>query len=195
MSWDTEFAEPIDLPNKLVRHHPSPSHWIYPPASRCRAELPRMAARPPMCLSSCGSGRIYLVRAHRDYAGPSTTQGKSDLIGLSDGTVQETRLEPGRAKAPGLVSASTLPRAAAEALSRGRETVRAKARMIGCPFLAAMSSNVNGGGEGISRANVLKKARNVVASLLFSFQLALGFDCWASAPNDCSVTISRVLIR
>jgi hypothetical protein len=43
-------------------------------------------------------------------------------------------LEPGRAKAPGLVSAGASPRAAAEALNRGRETVRAKARMIGCPF-------------------------------------------------------------
>lgn len=33
-----------------------------------------------------------------------------------------------------LVVAGASPRAAAEALNRGRETVRAKARMIGCPF-------------------------------------------------------------
>ena len=89
---------------------------------------------------------------------------------------QETRLEPGRAKAPGLVSAGALPRAAAEALSRGRETVRAKARMIGCPFLAAMSSNVNGGRRrrNFSSKCVKESAKCCgVAPLYFSWPLDL----------------------
>jgi hypothetical protein len=81
MSWDTEFAEPIDLPNKLVATTLRQVIGYIHQLPDAEQNSP-VAARPPMCLSSCGSGRIYLVRAHRDYAGPSTTQGKSDLIGL-----------------------------------------------------------------------------------------------------------------
>ena len=82
MSWDSEFAEPIDLPNNVV-------------ATTLRqviayiSELPEAEqnsrewqnARKRM-LSSGGSGRVYLVRAHRDCPGTSPAQRKSGLIGL-----------------------------------------------------------------------------------------------------------------
>ena len=57
-------------------HHPSPSRCIYRRASRGRAELARVEERSQTSASSGGSGRVYLVRAHRDCPGTSPGQRK-----------------------------------------------------------------------------------------------------------------------
>jgi hypothetical protein len=73
--------------------------------------------------------------AHRDHPGTSTGQRKRGLMGCRMPRFRRRSWSPEELRLLNkLVVAGASPRTAAEALNRAKETVRTKARMIGCPF-------------------------------------------------------------
>ena len=100
MSLDSEFIEPIDLPNNVV-------------ATTLRQVIAYINELPDAEQSSqawqnarerihqaADRVRVYLVRAYRDHPGTSPGQRNRSLMGSSDASLQETKLESGRANAP-----------------------------------------------------------------------------------------------
>jgi hypothetical protein len=125
MSWDSEFAEPIDLPNNVV-------------ATTLRQVIAYISELPDAEQNSreWQNARKRILQA-ADQAGPiwfariaiiQALQHRMPRFRRRSWSPEELRL------LDKLVVAGASPRTAAEALNRSKETVRTKARMIGCPF-------------------------------------------------------------
>ena len=79
MSWDSEFAEPIDLPNNIVAttlRQVAAYIGELPEAEQNSREWKNARKR---MRQAAGSGRVYLVRAHRDCPGTSPGQRKKSV--------------------------------------------------------------------------------------------------------------------
>src|SRR5882672_5536306 len=107
------------------RYHPSPRHCICQRTSRCREELARVAERPQTYaraadqVGSTWFARIAIIRALKR---------RMPRFRRRSWSPEELRL------LDKLVVDGASPRTAAEALNRSKETVRTKARRVGCPF-------------------------------------------------------------
>jgi DNA-binding NarL/FixJ family response regulator len=125
MSWDSEFAEPIDLPNNVVAttlRHVIAYVSELPDAERNSREWQNAHQRILQAADQVGSiwfARIAILQALKR---------RTPRFRRRSWSPEELRL------LDKLVVDGASPRTAAEALNRSEETVRAKARMIGCPF-------------------------------------------------------------
>jgi DNA-binding NarL/FixJ family response regulator len=125
ISWDSEFAEPIDLPNNAVAttlRQVIAYISELPDAKQNSRELQNARKRILQAADQVGSiwfARIAIIQALQRRMLPSMRRSWSP---------EELRL------LDKLVVDGASPRTAAEALNRSKETVRTKARMIGCPF-------------------------------------------------------------
>jgi DNA-binding NarL/FixJ family response regulator len=125
ISWDSEFAEPIDLPNNAVAttlRQVIAYISELPDAKQNSRELQNARKRILQAADQVGSiwfARIAIIQALQRRMLPSRRRSWSP---------EELRL------LDKLVVDGASPRTAAEALNRSKETVRTKARMIGCPF-------------------------------------------------------------
>ena len=135
MSWDSEFAEPIDLPNNVVAttlRQVTAYISELPDAEQNSREWQNARKRILEAADQVGSvwfARIAIIQA---------LQRRMLRFRRRSWSPEELRL------LDKLVVAGASPRTAAEALNRSKETVRTKARMIGCPFPSPMRSNANG---------------------------------------------------
>src|SRR5712671_7971935 len=126
MSWDSEFAEPIDLPNNVVAttlHQVTAYISELPDAEQNSREWQNARRRILDAADQVGSiwfARIAIIQALRRDFRPRFRK-------RSWSPEELTLLNK-------LVVAGASPGTAAEALNRTEETVRIKARMIGCPF-------------------------------------------------------------
>jgi len=125
MSWDSEFAEPIDLPNNVVattlRHIIAYIDEL-PDAEQNSREWQNARKRSLQAADQVGSiwfARISVIQALKR---------RMPRFRRRSWSPEELRL------LDKLVVDGASPRTAAEALNRSQETVRTKARMIGCPF-------------------------------------------------------------
>ncbi len=110
MSWDSEFAEPIDLPSR---------EW-----QNARQRILDAADQ----VGSIWFARIAIIQAlQRDRGNAVRRDFRSRFRKRSWSPEELTLLNK-------LVVAGASSGSAAEALNRREETVRIKARMIGCPF-------------------------------------------------------------
>jgi hypothetical protein len=125
MSWDSEFAEPIDLPNKVVAttlRHVIAYISELPDAEQNAREWQNARKRMLQAADEVGSiwfARIAIIQALKR---------RTPRFRRRSWSPEELRL------LDKLVVDGASPHAAAEALNRSKETVRTKARMIGCPF-------------------------------------------------------------
>jgi hypothetical protein len=125
MSWDSAFAEPIDLPNKVVAttlRHVIAYIDELPDAERNLREWQNARKRSLQAADQVGSiwfARIAVIQALRR---------RMPRFRRRNWSPEELRL------LDKLVVDGASPRTAAEALNRSQETVRTKARTIGCPF-------------------------------------------------------------
>jgi hypothetical protein len=124
MSWDLEF-EPIDLPNNVVAttlRQVIAYISELPDAEQNSREWQNARIRILQAADQVGSiwfARIAIIQA---------LQRRMPRFRRRNWSPEELRL------LDKLVVAGASPRTAAEALNRSKETVRIKARMIGCPF-------------------------------------------------------------
>jgi hypothetical protein len=125
MSWDLEFAQPINLPNSVV-------------ATTLRQVIAYISELPDaeQNLREWQNAHKHILQA-ADQVGSVWFARIAVIQALQRRTPHFRR----RSWSPEeltllnkLVVAGASPRTAAEALNRGKETVRIKARMIGCPF-------------------------------------------------------------
>jgi hypothetical protein len=125
ISWDSEFAEPIDLPNNAVAttlRQVIAYISELPDAKQNSRELQNARKRILQAADQVGSiwfARIAIIQA---------LQRRMLRFRRRSWSPEELRL------LDKLVVDGASPRTAAEALNRSKETVRTKARMIGCPF-------------------------------------------------------------
>jgi hypothetical protein len=129
MSWDSEFAEPIDLPNNVVAttlRQVTAYISELPDAEQNSREWQNARQRILDAADQVGSiwfARIAIIQAlqrdRRDF--------RPRFRKRSWSPEELTLLNK-------LVVAGASPGTAAEALNRTEETIRIKARMIGCPF-------------------------------------------------------------
>ena len=135
ISWDSEFAAPIDLPNNAVAttlRQVIAYISELPDAEQNSREWQNARKRILQAADQVGSiwfARIAIIQA---------LQRRMLRFRRRSWSPEELRL------LDKLVVAGASPRTAAEALNRSKETVRTKARMIGCPFPSPMRSNANG---------------------------------------------------
>ncbi|MGZ5126963.1 MAG: hypothetical protein ACXWC1_29670 [Burkholderiales bacterium] len=134
MSWDSEFAEPIDLPNNVVAttlRQATAYISELPDAEQNSREWQNARQRILDAANRVGAiwfARIAIIRAlQRDRGNVVRRDFKPRFKKRSWIPEELTLLNK-------LVVAGASPGAAAEALNRTEETVRIKARMIGCPF-------------------------------------------------------------
>jgi hypothetical protein len=126
MSWDSEFAEPIDLPNNVVAatlRQVTAYIGELPDAEQNSREWQNARRRILDAADQVGSiwfARIAIIQALRRDFRPRFRK-------RSWSPEELTLLNK-------LVVAGASPGTAAEALNRTEETIRIKARMIGCPF-------------------------------------------------------------
>jgi hypothetical protein len=124
MSWDLEF-EPIDLPNNVVAttlRQVIAYISELPDAEQNSREWQNARIRILQAADQVGSiwfARIAIIQA---------LQRRMPRFRRRNWSPEELRL------LDKLVVTGASPRTAAEALNRSKETVRIKARMIGCPF-------------------------------------------------------------
>jgi hypothetical protein len=125
MSWDSAFAEPIDLPNNVVAttlRHVIAYIDELPDAEQNLREWQNARKRSLQAADQVGSiwfARIAVIQALKR---------RMPRFRRRSWSPEELRL------LDKLVVDGASPRTAAEALNRSQETVRTKARMIGCPF-------------------------------------------------------------
>ena len=125
ISWDSEFAEPIDLPNDAVAttlRQVIAYISELPDAKPNSRELQNARKRILQAADQVGSiwfARIAIIQA---------LQRRMLRFRRRSWSPEELRL------LDKLVVDGASPRTAAEALNRSKETARTKARMIGCPF-------------------------------------------------------------
>jgi hypothetical protein len=125
MSWDSEFAEPIDLPNNVVAttlRRVIAYIDELPDAEQNSREWQNARKRSLQAADQVGSiwfARIAVIQALKL---------RMPRFRRRSWSPEELRL------LDKLVVNGASPRTAAEALNRSQETVRTKARMIGCPF-------------------------------------------------------------
>ena len=125
MSWDSRFAEPIDLPNNVVAttlRHVIAYISELPEAERNSREWQNACKHILEAADQVGSiwfARIAIIQAIKR---------RTPHFRRRSWSPEELRL------LNKLVVDGASPRTAAEALNRSRETVRTKARMVGCPF-------------------------------------------------------------
>jgi hypothetical protein len=125
MSWDSQFAEPIDLPNNVVAT--TLGHVIayiseLPDTERNSREWQNARKSVLQAADQVGSiwfARIAIIRALKR---------RTPRFRRRSWSPEELRL------LDKLVVDGASPRTAAEALNRSKETVRTKARRAGCPF-------------------------------------------------------------
>ena len=125
MSWDSQFAEPIDLPNNVVAT--TLGHVIayiseLPDTERNSREWQNARKRVLQAADQVGSfwfARIAIIQALKR---------RTPRFRRRRWSPEELRL------LDKLVVDGASPRTAAEALNRSKETVRTKARRVGCPF-------------------------------------------------------------
>ena len=125
MSWDSKFAEPIDLPNNVVAttlRHVIAYISELPDAERSSREWRNAHKHILQAADEVGSiwfARIAIIQALKH---------RTPRLRRRSWSPEELRL------LDKLVADGASPRAAAEALNRSEETVRSKARRVGCPF-------------------------------------------------------------
>ena len=125
MSWDSEFADPIDLPNNVVAttlRHVIAYISELPDAERNSREWQNAHKRILQAADQVGSiwfARIAILQALKH---------RTPRFRRRSWSPEELRL------LDQLVVGGASPRTAAEALNRSKETVRTKARRVGCPF-------------------------------------------------------------
>jgi hypothetical protein len=125
MSWDSQFAEPIVLPNNLVAttlRHVIAYVSELPDAERNSREWRNARKHMLRAADQVGStwfARIAIIRALKR---------RMPRFRRRSWSPEELRL------LDKLVVDGASPRTAAEALNRSKETVRTKARRVGCPF-------------------------------------------------------------
>jgi len=125
MSWDSQFAEPIDLPNNVAAT--TLGHVIayiseLPDTERNSREWQNARKSVLQAADQVGSiwfARIAIIRALKR---------RMPRFRRRSWSPEELRL------LDKLVVDGASPRTAAEALNRSKETVRTKARRVGCPF-------------------------------------------------------------
>jgi len=110
MSWDSQFAEPIVLPNNVVATTLRSREW-----QNARIHILQAADQ----VGSIWFARIAIIRALKR---------RMPRFRRRSWSPEELRL------LDKLVVDGASPRTAAEALNRSKETVRTKARRVGCPF-------------------------------------------------------------
>jgi hypothetical protein len=135
MSWDSEFAEPIDLPNNVVAttlRQATAYISELPDAEQNSREWLNARKRILEAADQVGSiwfARIAIIRAlRRDRENVVRLDCRMPRFRKRSWSPEELTL------LNKLVVAGASPGTAAEALNRTEETVRIKARMIGCPF-------------------------------------------------------------
>jgi hypothetical protein len=125
MSWDSQFAEPIVLPNNVVAttlRHVIAYISELPDAERNSREWRNARKHILRAADQVGStwfARIAIIRALKR---------RMPRFRRRSWSPEELRL------LDKLVVDGASPRTAAEALNRSKETVRTKARRVGCPF-------------------------------------------------------------
>jgi hypothetical protein len=125
MSWDSQFAEPIVLPNTVVAttlRHVIAYISELPDAERNSREWQNARKHILQAADQVGSiwfARIAIIRALKR---------RMPRFRRRNWSPEELRL------LDKLVVDGASPRTAAEALNRSKETVRTKARRVGCPF-------------------------------------------------------------
>jgi len=125
MSWDSQFAEPIVLPNNVVAttlRHVIAYVSELPDAERNSREWRNARKHMLRAADQVGStwfARIAIIRALKR---------RMPRFRRRSWSPEELRL------LDKLVVDGASPRTAAEALNRSKETVRTKARRVGCPF-------------------------------------------------------------
>jgi DNA-binding NarL/FixJ family response regulator len=125
MSWDSQFAEPIDLPNHVVAttlRHVIAYISELPDAERNSREWQNAHKHILQAADQVGSiwfARIAIIQALKH---------RTPRFRRRSWSPEELRL------LDKLVADGASPRTAAEALNRSEETVRTKARRIGRPF-------------------------------------------------------------
>ena len=125
MSWDSEFAEPIDLPDNVVAttlRQVTAYISELPDAEQNSREWQNARQRILDAADQVGSiwfARIAIIQA---------LQRRMPRFRRRSWSPEELRL------LDKLVADGASPRTAADALNRSRETVRTKARSVGCPF-------------------------------------------------------------
>jgi hypothetical protein len=125
MSWDSQFAEPIVLPNNVVAttlRHVIAHISELPDAERNSREWQNARIHILQAADQVGSiwfARIAIIRALKR---------RMPRFRRRSWSPEELRL------LDKLVVDGASPRTAAEALNRSKETVRTKARRVGCPF-------------------------------------------------------------
>ena len=125
MSWDSRFAEPIHLPNNVIAttlRHVMAYVSELPEAERSSREWQNACKHILEAADQVGSlwfARIAIIQAIKRRTPHFRRRSWSpEELGLLNKLVVD----------------GASPRTAAEALNRSQETVRTKARMIGCPF-------------------------------------------------------------
>ena len=134
MSWDSVFAEPIDLPNNVVAttlRQVTAYISELPDAEQNSREWQNARQLILDAADQVGSiwfARIAIIQAlQRDRGNVVRRDFRPRFRKRSWSPEELTLLNK-------LVVAGASPGTAAEALNRTEETVRIKARMIGCPF-------------------------------------------------------------
>src|ERR1700730_9217518 len=128
MSWDSEFAEPIDLPNNVVAttlRQVTAYISELPDAEQNSREWQN--ARQHILDAADQVGSIWFARIAIIQALQRRRNFRPRFRKRSWSPAELTLLNK-------LVVAGASPGTAAEALNRTEETIRIKARMIGCPF-------------------------------------------------------------
>ena len=139
MSWDSEFAAPIDLPNNVVattlRHVVAYIDELPDAEQNLRAW---QNARKRSLQAADQVGSIWFAR----IAVIQALKRRMPRFRRRSWSPEELRL------LDKLVVDGASPRMAAEALNRSKETVRTKARRAGCPFPRR---------DGVKRQRLLKQ--------------------------------------
>jgi hypothetical protein len=134
MSWDSEFAEPIDLPNNVVAttlRQVTAYISELPDAEQNSREWQNARQRVRDAADQVGSiwfARIAIIQALQRDRGNVVRRDFRPRFRKRNWSPEELTL------LNKLVVAGASPGTAAEALNRTKETVRIKARTIGCPF-------------------------------------------------------------
>src|SRR3981081_1789711 len=134
MSWDSEFAEPIDLPNNVVAttlRQVTAYISELPDAEQNSREWQNARQRILDAADQVGAfwfGGIRVIPAPQTGEGTGVRRDFRPRFRKRSWSPEELTL------LNKLVVAGASPGTAAEALKRREETVRIKARMIGCPF-------------------------------------------------------------
>jgi hypothetical protein len=139
MSWDSQFAEPIHLPNNVIAttlRHVIAYISELPEAERNSREWQNACKHILEAADQVGSlwfARIAIIQAIKR---------RTPHFRRRSWSPEEVRL------LNKLVVDGASPRTAAEALNRSKETIRTKARRAGCPFPRR---------DGVKRQRLLKQ--------------------------------------